>query len=40
MSTVQPDLGAVIGQQLEAVLDRLRPAPLAQEMADPGRLAA
>jgi PucR C-terminal helix-turn-helix domain/GGDEF-like domain len=34
MSTVQPDLGAVIGQQLEAVLKRLRPAPLAQEMAD------
>jgi PucR C-terminal helix-turn-helix domain/GGDEF-like domain len=34
MSTVQPDLGAVIGQQLEAVLDGLRPASLAQEMAD------
>jgi DNA-binding PucR family transcriptional regulator len=34
MSTVQPDLEAVVGQQLEAVLDRLRPAPLAEEMAD------
>jgi len=34
MSTVQPDLEAVVGQQVEAVLDTLRPAPLAQEMAD------
>ncbi len=34
MSTVQPDLEAVVGQQLEAVLSRLRPAPLAEEMAD------
>ncbi len=34
MSTVQPDLETVVGQQLEAVLGRLRPAPLAQEMAD------
>ncbi len=34
MSTVQPDLETVVGQQLEAVLERLRPAPLAEEMAD------
>ncbi|HTX45983.1 MAG TPA: helix-turn-helix domain-containing protein [Solirubrobacteraceae bacterium] len=34
MSTVQPDVEAVVGQQLEAVLTRLRPEPLAQEMAD------
>jgi DNA-binding PucR family transcriptional regulator len=34
MSTVQPDLETVIGQQVEAVLNRVRPGPLAQEMAD------
>jgi DNA-binding PucR family transcriptional regulator len=34
MSTVQPDLEAMVRQQLEAVLDSLRPSPLAQEMAD------
>jgi DNA-binding PucR family transcriptional regulator len=34
MSTVQPDLEAVVRQQLEALLDRLRPGPLAEEMAD------
>jgi DNA-binding PucR family transcriptional regulator len=34
MSTVQPDLETVVGQQVTAVLSRLRPAPLAQEMAD------
>jgi DNA-binding PucR family transcriptional regulator len=34
MSTVQPDLEAVVRQQLEAVLERLRPGPLAEEMAD------
>ena len=34
MSTVQPGLEAVVRQQLEALLDRLRPAPLAEEMAD------
>jgi DNA-binding PucR family transcriptional regulator len=34
MSTVQPDLGAAVRQQLEAVLRRLRPGPLAEEMAD------
>src|SRR5579862_6724023 len=34
MSTVQPDLEAVVRQQLEAVLDRLRPGPLAEEMAE------
>lgn len=34
MSTVQPDLEAIVKQQLEAVLDSLRPGPLAQEMAD------
>src|ERR1700759_5015903 len=34
MSTVQPDLEAVVRQQLEAVLQRLRPGPLAEEMAD------
>ena len=34
MSTVQPDLETVVGQQVEAVLDRLRPGPLAEEMAD------
>src|SRR6201997_5297101 len=33
MSTVQPDLETVVGQQLEAVLDHLRPAALAEEMA-------
>src|ERR1700759_5424475 len=34
MSTVQPDLEAVVGQQMEAVLNALRPGPLAHEMAD------
>ena len=34
MATVQPDLEVVVRQQLEAVLDELRPAPLAEEMAD------
>ena len=34
MSTVQPDLEAVVGQQLEALLGRLRPGPLGEEMAD------
>jgi DNA-binding PucR family transcriptional regulator len=34
MSTVQPDVEAVVGQHLEAVLGRLRPGPLAEEMAD------
>jgi DNA-binding PucR family transcriptional regulator len=34
MSTVQPDLDTVVGQQVEAVLNRLAPGPLAQEMAD------
>jgi DNA-binding PucR family transcriptional regulator len=34
MSTVQPDLETVVGQQVEAVLNRLAPGPLAQEMAD------
>ena len=34
MSTVQPDLETVVRQQLEAVLQRLRPGPLAEEMAD------
>ena len=34
MSTVQPGLEAVVRQQLEALLDRLRPGPLAEEMAD------
>src|ERR1700751_4812310 len=34
MSTVQPDVEAVVRQQLEALLERLRPAPLAEEMAD------
>ena len=34
MSTVQPDLETVVGQQVTAVLNRLGPAPLAQEMAD------
>ena len=34
MSTVQPDLEAVVRQQLEAVLERLRPGPLAEEMSD------
>ena len=34
MSTVQPALQAVVRQQLEAVLARLRPGPLAEEMAD------
>jgi DNA-binding PucR family transcriptional regulator len=34
MSTVQPDLEAVVRQRLEAVLERLRPGPLAEEMAD------
>src|ERR1700758_131863 len=34
MSTVQPDLEAVVRQQLEAVLQRLRPGPVAEEMAD------
>jgi DNA-binding PucR family transcriptional regulator len=34
MSTVQPDLEAVLRQQLEAVLERLRPGPLAEEMAE------
>jgi len=34
MPTVQPDLQAVVRQQLEAVLGRLRPGPLAEEMAD------
>ena len=34
MSTVQPDLETVVGQRIEAVLNTLRPAPLAQEMAD------
>ena len=34
MSTVQPDLEAVVRQQVEAVLDRLRPGPLSEEMAD------
>jgi len=33
MSTVQPDLEAVVRQRLEAVLERLRPGPLAEEMA-------
>ena len=34
MPTVQPDLQAVVKEQLEAVLGRLRPGALAQEMAD------
>src|ERR1700758_2027521 len=34
MSTVQPDLEAVVRQQLEAVLQRLRPGPVAEERAD------
>jgi DNA-binding PucR family transcriptional regulator len=34
MSTVQPDLETVVRQQLEAVLQRLRPGPLAEEMAE------
>ena len=34
MSTVQPDLEVVVRQQLEAVLDKLRPGPLGEEMAD------
>jgi DNA-binding PucR family transcriptional regulator len=34
MSTVQPDLEAVVRRQLEAVLQRLRPGPLAEEMAE------
>ncbi len=34
MSTVQPDLEVVVGQQVQAVLDALRPGPLAREMAD------
>ncbi len=34
MSTVQPDLEAVVGQHVEAVLDTLRPAALAQDMTD------
>ncbi|HTX47209.1 MAG TPA: helix-turn-helix domain-containing protein, partial [Solirubrobacteraceae bacterium] len=34
MSTVQPGLEAVVRQQLEAVLEKLRPGPLAEEMAD------
>ena len=34
MSAVQPDLETVVRQHLGAVLDRLRPAPLAEEMAD------
>jgi DNA-binding PucR family transcriptional regulator len=34
MATVEPDLEAVVGQHLEAVLSRLRPGPLAEEMAD------
>ena len=34
MSTVQPDLETVVGQQVEAVLNQLAPGPLAQEMAD------
>ena len=34
MSTVQPDLETVVRQQLDAVLQRLRPGPLAEEMAD------
>jgi DNA-binding PucR family transcriptional regulator len=34
MSTVQAGLEAIIRQQLEAVLGSLRPAPLAEEMAD------
>jgi DNA-binding PucR family transcriptional regulator len=34
MSTVQPALEAVVRQQLEAVLARLRPGPLAEEMAE------
>src|ERR1700761_8720863 len=34
MSTVQPDLEAVLRQHLEAVLGALGPGPLAQEMAD------
>ena len=34
MSTVQPDLEAVLRQHLEAVLGAARPGPLAQEMAD------
>ena len=34
MSTVQPGLEAVVRQQLEALLDRLRTGPLAEEMAD------
>src|ERR1700752_1465706 len=34
MSAVQPDLETVVGEQVAAVLNRLRPGPLAQEMAD------
>jgi len=34
MSTVQPDLETVVTQHVEAVLAGLRPAPLAEEMAD------
>ena len=34
MSTVQPDLEAVIGQQVAAVLEALPPGDLAREMAD------
>lgn len=34
METVQSDLEAIVGQQLEAVLNCVRPAPLAEEMAE------
>jgi len=34
MSTVQPGLETVVGEQVEAVLSRLAPGPLAAEMAD------
>ncbi len=34
MSTVRPDLEAVVGEHVEAVLSRLPPGPLAHEMAD------
>lgn len=34
MPTVQPDLEGVVRQQLQAVLERLPPGPLAEEMAD------
>jgi hypothetical protein len=34
MSTVQPDLEALAGQHVAAIIDALPPARLAQEMAE------